>query len=337
MPKKLRQLYDTMLLSENLTKAAFESSKRKKSRHEIRRFEHNICGDLYKIYDMLDKCTYKPSKYRTKVIHEPKERLIQIAPFFPDRIIHHLLINVVKKRWESVYIKQTYACIKGRGIDKCFTDVGLALKNHRDNTKYCFKFDIRKYYNNVDHSVLKSIVRKTIGDERMLWLIDSIIDSVDGDKGLPIGNYTSQYFANLYLAYFDHWVREKLKVKFYFRYMDDVVILSDSKEELHNVKEKIAFYLENKLKLHLKGDYQIFPVDKRAIDFVGYRQSHYDILLRKRSLMRLYRKHNRDVKNNIKVANVEDIRHEYSSEYGWLIKLPEQHQEHIFNQLITQI
>jgi retron-type reverse transcriptase len=146
------------------------------------------------------------------------------------------------------------------------------------NTRYCLKLDIRKFYPNINHDILKKIIRRKIKDPDLLWLLDSIIDSADG---VPIGNYLSQYFANLYLAYFDHWIKEEKKVRFYYRYADDMIILDSSKEVLHQLRIDIAKYFESHLKLQLKDNYQVFPVKSRGIDFVGYRFFHTHTLLRK--------------------------------------------------------
>ena len=132
---------------------------------------------------------------------------------------------------------------------------------------YCLKLDVRKFYPSINHYVLKKMLRRKFKDADLLWLLDEIIDSA---PGLPIGNYLSQYFANFYLAYFDHWIKEEKRVKYYFRYADDMVILSDDKSYLHDLLKEIGKYFNEELKLEIKSNYQIFPVDSRSIDFVGY-------------------------------------------------------------------
>lgn len=138
--------------------------------------------------------------------------------------------------------------------------------------------DIRKFYPSINHEILKSIVKKKIKDKSLLKLLFEIIDSADG---VPIGNYLSQFFANLYMAYFDHWVKEELKVKYYYRYADDIVLLSDDKNQLRSWVLAIKVYLTNVLELKLKDNYQIYPVESRGIDFVGYVCYHDHTLLRK--------------------------------------------------------
>lgn len=148
------------------------------------------------------------------------------------------------------------------------------------------KLDVRKFYPSIDHDILYEILQKKIKDKKLLALLKEIIYSADG---VPIGNYLSQFFANLYLAYFDHWVKEELKCKFYFRYTDDIVVLNDNKEFLRTVLLSMKLYLRNVLKLELKQNYQIFPVNSRGIDFVGYRFFHTHVLLRKSIKVRLFR------------------------------------------------
>jgi len=146
------------------------------------------------------------------------------------------------------------------------------------NLKYCLKLDIEKFYPNINHDILNSLLRKKFKDEDLLWLLDEIIDSTEG---IPIGNYLSQWFANFYLCYFDHYIKEVLKINYYFRYCDDMCVLANNKAELHKLLEDVRAYLWNNLKLKIKSNYQIFPIDKRGIDFVGYIHYKEYTLLRK--------------------------------------------------------
>ena len=275
--KKLKNIYHLIYESENLVRAQYNAQKGKGDRTEIRKFNDNIIERLTLLYEQLRHMTYKPGEYKTKTIYEPKERVIMIAPFFPDRIVHHCVINVLGQHWTHIFTSNTYACIKGRGVHKCMEDLHRDMMMDKKGTKYCLKIDVRKYFDNVDHASMKRIIRYTIADDQMLWLLDSIIDSNGKTIGLPIGNYTSQYLANLYLAYFDHWVKEDLakmvKAKYgvkiyYYRYMDDIVVLCSNKEALHFILDMMGLYLATELKLEIKPNWQIFPVDDRCIDYV---------------------------------------------------------------------
>lgn len=331
--KKLRNVYHLIYDSRNIVNAQYKAQLGKRDRTEIKRFNDNLLENLMSLYTSLKDETFSPGEYRIKTIYEPKERIIMIAPFFPDRIVHHCIINVLGEFWTNILISNTYACIKGRGIHKCMEDVNKALLSDKRGTKYCLKIDIRKFYDNVDHGCLKKIIRYTIADDQLLRLLDKIIDSNGKDVGLPIGNYTSQYLANLYLAYFDHFVKEDLKVKYYYRYMDDIVVLSGSKDELHNILDMMGLYLAAELKVEIEPNWQIFPVDSRGIDFVGFVQNHYGILLRKSILKRFYAKFNK-ISRTHEIDDMSKIKHLFPSEYGWISRCSEVHSKFIFNNCI---
>lgn len=332
--KRLKNLYIHLISTENLIKSQHSSQKGKKQTNELKKFNENIIDNMQKLYNSLEDGSYQPGGYRIKIVTEPKEREIMIAPFYPDRIVHHCVINVMKDVWTKIFVDHTYACIKGRGIHKCVDDLNKALKSDFNGTKFCLKLDVKKFYDNIDHECLKRILRYRIADEQFLRLLDKIIDSNGLDKGLPIGNYTSQYLANIYLAYFDHWVKEDLGVKYYFRYMDDIVILHHSKETLHHYLDMIGLYLSAELKLTIKNDWQIFNVDERSIDFVGFKMNHYNILLRKSILKRFYKKYVRVKKEN-NIRDLDTFKVHFPSEYGWIIKCSEPHKNYILKNCIN--
>jgi retron-type reverse transcriptase len=240
-------------------------------------YDKNREKNIQNLHQTLVNKTYKTSEYTTFTIYEPKERLIFRLPYFPDRILHHAIMNVLEPLFVSTFTADTYSCIKGRGIHAAANSLKQALKD-ATGTQYCLKLDIKKFYPSVDHAILKQLLCKKIKDTDLLNLLDGIIDSAEG---LPIGNYLSQYFANFYLTYFDHWLKEDLQVKYYFRYADDMVILADNKPYLHQVLSEIRNYLQDNLNLIAKENYQVFPVDSRGIDFVGYVFRHTHTLMRK--------------------------------------------------------
>lgn len=267
--------------------------------------------DNGKLCNDLRNATYKTSKYTTFKIHEPKERTIFKLPYYPDRIAHHAILNVLEPVWVKTFIPNTYACIKGRGILKLKNDLYRDLRRYPERTTYCLKLDVHKFYPSIDHDVLKGIIRGKIKDKALLKVLDNIIDSA---KGVPIGNYLSQFFGNLFLNPLDHYCKEVLKTRYYYRYCDDIVILSDSKEYLHKVLDDIRTYLVT-LKLELKPNYQIFPVDTRGIDFVGYKFYHDHVLLRKSIKLRTCRCINKYKKGSTKRMN---FLNSISSYYGWM-------------------
>jgi RNA-directed DNA polymerase len=233
--------------------------------------------NLQQLQAMLINKTYRTSEYTTFPIYEPKERIIFRLPYFPDRILHHAVMNILEPIFVSTFTSDTYSCIKKRGIHAAVYSLKKALKD-RANTVYCLKLDVRKFYPTIDHQMLKDLLRKKFKDPDLLQLLNEIIDSAEG---LPIGNYLSQYLANFYLAYFDHWLKEVKRVRYYFRYADDMVILAADKDSLHRLLSEINTYLSEKLKLQVKDNYQVFPVKDRGIDFIGYVFYHTHILMRK--------------------------------------------------------
>jgi hypothetical protein len=178
--------------------------------------------------------------------------------------------------FKNSFIAQTYSCIKGRGIHRCLSDLRIALGDVPD-TKYCLKVDIKKFYPSVDREILKAKLRTKLKDQKLLVLLDEIIDS--NRKGLPLGNYLSQWLANFYLNGFDHWLKEDKSIKNYFRYCDDLVILHSDKRFLHSLRLEIQEFLRT-LGLEL-SNYQVFLVSSRGIDFVGYVSYHTHTLIRK--------------------------------------------------------
>lgn len=275
--KRINNIYPLICRLENLQLADQKASKGKAKQYGILAHQKNTEENLLQLQTMLLNKTYQTSTYTTFKVYEPKERDVYRLPYFPDRIAHHAIMNILEPIFVKCFTADTYSCIKGRGIHAAANGVKRAL-NDVENTTYCLKLDIKKFYPNIDHDILKALLRRKFKDNDLLWLLDEIIDSAEG---VPIGNYLSQYFANFYLSYFDHWLKEIKKVKYYFRYADDIVILSSSKKQLHKLLHEIKNYLSEELKLVVKENYQVFPVQARGIDFVGYKFYHTHTLLRK--------------------------------------------------------
>lgn len=312
--KRTGNLYDKIISVDNLTLADEKARKGKVNTYGVIVHDRNRAKNIRKLHDDLENCHYKTSNYQVFKIYDPKERDIYKLPYYPDRILHHAVMNILEPIWVSVFTADTYSCIKGRGIHACAMNVQHALMTDPEGTIYCLKIDIRKFYQSIDHDILKAIIRRKIKCAKTLMLLDSIIDSVE--NGVPIGNYLSQYFANLYLTYFDHWIKEVKKVKHYFRYADDIVILSDNKLELHELLNEMRAYLRDNLKLKIKPNYQVFPVDSRGIDFVGYVFKHTHTALRKnikKALCRRVAKLNKRSKKPSMMTYKKNI----ASWWGW--------------------
>lgn len=322
--KRYGNLYEKVCSLDNLRTAYQKARRGKGNRYGVKLFEKDVEGNLLSLQKELKGKTYKTSEYSVFTIREPKEREIYRLPF-RDRVVHHAIMNILEPIWVGIFSRDTYSCIKKRGIHGAAKAVKKALATDPEGTLFCLKGDCRKFYPSIDHDSLKRIVRLKIKDPDLLWLIDGIIDSA---PGIPIGNYLSQYLANLYLAYFDHDIKTLFGlrtnpaaamayfpryaencsggtpylqipeedraqyladwrkaiaagIRHYFRYADDWVVLHSDKAFLAVILDFVALYFGRELKIEVKHNWQIFPVDVRGIDFVGYVFRHSHTLLRK--------------------------------------------------------
>jgi RNA-directed DNA polymerase len=276
--KRYGYLYERIYDLNNL-KLAHKNARNGKTHYaEVKIVDSNPDYYLQKIQKMLKDGTYVVSRYNIfEKTDSGKKRTIYVLPYYPDRIIQWAILQIIGSLWDSTFIENTYSSIKRRGIHRGVVRLKHDLLDGQ-NTKYCLKLDIKHFYPNIDHSILKSIIRLKIKDHKLLSLLDVIIDSA---PGIPIGNYLSQYFGNLYLTAFDHWIKEICKMKYYHRYCDDIVIMAPSKSILHTIFYKIKQYLSNNLHMQIKHNYQVFPTTVRGIDFLGYRFFGAFTLLRK--------------------------------------------------------
>ena len=282
--KRHGNLWDKIVSMENIKAAFIKAAHGKHSKPEVAIVENNLDYYLKKIKEMLDNGTFTTSKYRIERIFEPKERLIYILPFFPDRIIHHAIMNVIEPIWDNLFIFDSYACRKGKGPHKGSTKcVKMTMNN-----KYCLKCDISKYYPSINHNALKRIVEHKIKDRRVLDIIFDVIDSIPGETNVPIGNYMSQWLGNLYLNELDSFVKHTLHFKDYLRYCDDFCFFSNSKKELHNVANLILDFVTNHLLLRF-SKMDLFKTT-RGVDFLGYRHFYNGkILVRKSTAKNMMR------------------------------------------------
>ena len=317
--KRYGYLYEKIYDYENLRRAHQNARRNKTWYKEVKMVDSNLDYYLGHIQELLKRKTYQTSEYEIFITNDTgKEREIYKLPYFPDRIVHWAIIQVV----EPIFLKRlngcTHSAIPNRGIHSAFEQLDNYMRSDVEGTKYCLKLDVKKFYPSVDHTLLKKMYRTMFKDSNLLWLLDEIINSTDGSKGVPIGNYLSQYSGNLFLSKFDRWLKEELRVKYYIRYMDDIVILHDDKQYLHDLFKKIVTYLKE-LNLEVKDNYQIFPSRVRGIDFVGYRHFGNYVLLRKSISKRLIRKM-RDL--NKKLRNGEELNYtdycSINSYKGWL-------------------
>lgn len=318
--KRLGNLYDKIISIDNLRLADKNARKGKLSSYGVKVHDRHAEEDLLALHETLKAGTYKTSEYSTFFIYEPKEREIFGLPYYPDRIVHHAVMNILEPIWVSVFTADTYSCIKGRGIQAAADKLRNVINRDKTGCAYCLKIDIRKFYPSIDHTILKRIVRRKIKDTRLLKLLDEIIDSAEG---LPIGNYLSQFLANLILAYFDHWVKEVKRIRYYFRYADDIVVLHSDKKVLRELLAEFERYLNTKLNLAVKDNKQIFPVAKdrrdkhgRGIDFLGFVFYLNETRLRKRIKQNFCRKIAKLRKRKKPLTEVQ-FKQEVAAWWGW--------------------
>ena len=273
----------------NLTIAHTRAKQGKSFYTSVQEFEKNKTELLHKLQEELLNGTYRTSPYRKQRINDAgKERLIAKLPYYPDRIVHWAIMLQLEEAFMRRFTADTHAAIPKRGTHTALRRVRRILRDDPEGTQYCLKLDIKKYFPHINHAVLKEQIGKLVGDYELLRLIYEIIDSEP--EGLPIGNYLSQYFANLYLSWFDVWVHTELHVKHYVRYMDDIVIFGDSPDELRRVFREVQWYFLRNLYVEIKDNWQIFLVKDRYVDFLGYRIKDNIVMLRKSTWLRLQRK-----------------------------------------------
>lgn len=198
--KRLNNLYSNIYSIDNLNLADKKARLGKTKQYGIKNHDKNREDNIINLSYVLKNNEYNTSQYTVHTLFDPKERQIFRLPYYPDRITHHALMNILEPIFIKSFTKDTYSCIKGRGIHGAFYNLKKVLKDVV-NTRYCLKLDIKKFYPSIDHFILKKLLRKKFKDKKLLILLDNIIDSA---KGVPIGNYLSQYLANFYLTYFDH-------------------------------------------------------------------------------------------------------------------------------------
>jgi len=296
--KRIGYLYDKICDIDNIKLAIMKASLGKRNKPFVREVIGHVDECAIAIQRMLVNKEYHPSPYKISNILDgacKKERTIHMPRFFPDQIIHWaLMLQLQTVIMRGMY---TFSCgsIPGRGTSYAQKYLRRWIDNDYRGTKYCLKMDISKFYPSINQTILEGMFRKIIKDKDCLWLIDTIIESVE--KGLPIGNYTSQWFSNYFLQGLDHYIKEELSAKYYIRYIDDLVILGGNKRELHKIKSGITQYLAN-MDLIVKDNWQVFKISSRDIDFLGLRFYRDRTTLRKRNALRIRRRVRRISKKN---------------------------------------
>lgn len=286
--KRYNNLFKDIVDINNLLIAHANARKHKTYYSEVKDVDQDPKYYCRKIQELLQTKTYIVSPYTTfERFDGSKIRKISKLPYFPDRIIQWAAMQIVGPIFDKLFIYDTYSSIPGRGIHFGLKRVKKALQDEY-NTTYCLKLDIKHFYQSINHEILYNQLLHKFKDKDLLWLFKITIDSYQ--EGVPIGNYFSQYFANFYLTDFDRYCKEDLKIKYYFRYMDDIVILHKNKKFLHWLKRHFDWYLHKNLLLNIKDNWQVFPTNVRGIDFLGYRIFKDYTLLRTSTKTKMKRK-----------------------------------------------
>jgi len=292
-------LFNQIISLENLFFAWDKFKKGKKNKLDVQEFEFNLEKNIFQIHRDIKDGNYTHSPYESFYIKDPKQRNIHKATV-RDRVVHHAVFAIINPIFEPTFIPNSFSCRVGKGNHKGVDALTrMTRKVSGNNFKNCFilKCDIEKFFENIDHEILLNLIKKKIKDRNVLWLLKKIIKSfsskycVDsGHKGLPIGNLTSQLFANIYLNELDQFIKHKLRIKNYLRYTDDFVILSEDKIYLENLIKPIHSFLLNKLTLKLHPQKVTIRKFHQGIDFLGYVVLPHYRLLRFKTRKRVFRK-----------------------------------------------
>ena len=319
--KSYGHLWEKFIDEENIRKSILNASLRKRKRRDVMKVLENIDDYIIKINHYAENfynCKHNPIEI---IDGSSGKRREIIVPKFKEQIIHHMIVNTMMPIFTKGLYKHTYASIPKRGLHGGRKCVEKWIKYDKRNVKYCLKLDIKKFFNSIDHDILKARFAKIIKDKKFLNILFTIIDV--GDNGLPLGFFTSQWFANWLLQPLDHFIKEKLKVPHYIRYMDDMVLFSSNKRKLHQANKQIQEYLKKTLNLKIKNNWQLFRFDYikknkhygRALDFMGFKFYRDRVILRRNIMLRMSKKARKIYKKrNLTIYDARQI----MSYIGWL-------------------
>lgn len=288
--------YVDIITIDRLFQAWDEFKKEKRNKKDVQQFERHLEDNLFELYSQLIKKTYRHGAYQDFYVTDPKIRHIHKSKV-KDRVLHHLLYKYLYELFDKHFIYDSYSCRKGKGTHKAVRRLEkfarIVSKNY---TRDCWslKLDIKKFFASVDHNILKILISKKIKDKDIIWLLNNVIDSFSSElgegKGIPLGNLTSQIFANIYLNKLDQFVKHKLKMKYYLRYADDFLILNTESEWHEDYLNAIDEFLRDNLKLELHPKKIVTRKLRWGIDFCGYIVLSHYILPRTKTKRRILKK-----------------------------------------------
>ena len=321
MQKTIRNQFDKYLTYEKLLEAHNKSKKGKSRKKDLIKFNLKQEEYVMWLYEQLKNGIYKHGGYTEFYVSEPKRRKIEKSRYI-DRIVHRWVVdNFLIPNFQSQFIYTSYACIKNKGMHRSAFYVQNAMRKAKrewGENYYIIKTDVSKYFNSIDKKILIEILQRKIKDKKLMWLINEILYAQKREKGLEIGNYTSQVFANIYLNEVDQYIKHELKMKYYVRYLDDSIIFAQTKQEAKEVLEKVRIIIRKKLKLELNDKTQIFKA-KQGVNFCGYKINEYRLKLRNRGKKKLKKKIKKlktEVKNR-KISS-HDAKKELAGHIGYI-------------------
>ncbi|MDP2951018.1 MAG: reverse transcriptase/maturase family protein [bacterium] len=294
MKIQLSHIFDDIVSIENLLQAWEEFIKGKRNKKDVQEFALRLMDNILTLHNDLVNHTYKHNQYQAFHIQGPKPRIIHKAQV-GDRLLHHAIHRLLYPFFDKTFVAYSFSCRLGKGTHKalnCFR--GISRHVSANNTKSCWvlKGDIKKFFASIDHNILIEILKSYIPDENIMWLLYQVIESFDSGKrgvGLPLGNLTSQLFANIYLNEFDQFIKHKLKLKHYIRYADDFVILADNKTYLKNQVNHIQSFLAIRLRLTLHPQKIFLQTLASGVDFLGWVHFPKHMVLRTSTQRRMMR------------------------------------------------
>jgi retron-type reverse transcriptase len=265
--KEIHNIMERVTDFNHLRKSAIRAWQGTKPSEQVMSFRFHLEKELFSLQSELLENRYRPGAYHHFKVYEPKERVISVAPF-RDRVVHHAIVSILEEPYEPVFIFDSYACRKGKGVHKAVKRAQVFLKKN----KWFFKTDIEKFFESVCHDALLKALVLRVKDPRAMQLIEKIIrNGSRTNYGLPIGNLTSQFFANVYLHELDYFIKHRLKCKNYIRYMDDFVLFETDKEQLKKWKTDLSKFLETHLQLSLKPSATFINQRANGLRFLGAR------------------------------------------------------------------
>ena len=288
--------YDELITLENLFSAWYQFRHGKQNRNDVMQFERGLEDNIFQLHEELITKTYKHQGYSTFHVYDPKFRVINKATV-RDRIVHHLIYNFLEPIFQPAFIHQSYSSQTGKGVHIAVNELAAALRQASKNYStpvWSLKLDIKKFFDSIDHEILLQLLCKKVQDENIFWLLEEIVQGYTSSqgpgRGVPIGNLTSQIFANIYLSELDYYVKFNLREHYYFRYADDFIFLHADKAHLEKIQRSVEQFVRERLHMTVHPNKIVYRKLSQGIDFVGYVLLPHYRVLRTKTKKRMFKK-----------------------------------------------